>query len=162
MTQENKKWSTHYGNAQFKFYQNEGGISLAVDFLSCQNYKSNEGESLDQFHQRAIQEVFDTLPRMKRDFVKAVEEKAFIIKDRVESNPWLPIAQLDVKQNYGIPYLLFAKELIDEDFNPSGVVEGFYQEGEGWLGGVWDNTQDCYIVTTINPTYFKEKCGPGV
>lgn len=167
MAQENKKWSNFYGPAQFKFYISEGDISINVNFLYCQNYESKEGETASQFEQRVIQEVFDAIPFMKTNYVKAVKEKAFLIKD-IDNTGWKSISELDVKREnaYGIPYLLFAKELIDEDFNPSGVVEGFFQDGDdedaGWLGAIWDNDQDCYNLIPIKPTHFKEKRGPNV
>lgn len=31
------------------------------------------------------------------------------------------------------PVLLWSKEWIDEDFNPSGVVDGYFQEDFGWV-----------------------------
>jgi hypothetical protein len=102
----------------------------------------------------------------KEIFSKEEYEELIAVRRNVEqandNDSWRLIEGLDVTENYGVPYLLFSKELIDEDFNPSGVVDGFYQDGEGWVGGVWDNTQDCYIVTTIFPTHYKEKRGPNV
>jgi hypothetical protein len=102
---------------------------------------------------RPAKEVFTT---------EEYEALIAVRRNAEQKDKWCPIEDLDITKNYGVPYLLFSKNLVDEDFNPSGVVDGFYQEGEGWVGGIWDNTQDCYIVTTIFPTHYKEKRGPNV
>jgi hypothetical protein len=80
---------------------------------------------------------------------------------------WLPINNLKVEEHYGEPFLLFAEEFKDPDFNPSGVVEGFFQDGDdpefsGWMISDWNNDQDCYNVIKGKPTHYSIKIGPGV
>lgn len=176
MTQENKKewdlvWNKSYDFTTILFRvkeENDQGVREVTANVDCRNMgyiddvlyaKKEEDETDNEFEQRILQETFDRYVSTTAIFKKAVQEQAFIIKD---PNGWNPISQLDVTENYGVPYLLFSKELIDPDFNPSGVVDGFYQDGEGWVGGVWDNDQDCYNVVSINPTHYKEKRGPNV
>lgn len=54
----------------------------------------------------------------------------------------------------GSPLRLFAPYLIDEDFNPSGSVEGYWQDDDGWVGAVWNSCQDCWDRKKIKPTHW--------
>lgn len=63
---------------------------------------------------------------------------------------------------FGRPILAYAADLVDEDFNPSGVVDAYWQDDEGWIGGIWNGSQDCWDAQPIRPTHWHEKAGPAV
>lgn len=44
--------------------------------------------------------------------------------------------------------LAYHPDLIDADYNPQGVVEAFYCDGE-WTGAIWNNTHDCWDAMPI-------------
>lgn len=67
---------------------------------------------------------------------------------------WRPIEEAE---KYDGEYLLYSSDLVDLDFNPSGVVEGHWQDGMGWVGAVWWGSQDCWQEKVINPTHFTHK-----
>ena len=54
--------------------------------------------------------------------------------------------------------LLFSEDFIDEDFNPTGIVDGYWQDDEGWVIWQWNNCQDCYdTVRGAQPTHWAYK-----
>jgi hypothetical protein len=55
---------------------------------------------------------------------------------------------------------LFASELIDADFNPSGSVEGQWTDDEGWIGAVWNPCHDCWDTRPIQPTHWQPLPSP--
>lgn len=72
---------------------------------------------------------------------------------------WHPIE--DLINNPSLHFhavLLFHEDLIDE-FNPEGVVEGFYSTNDDphFLAGVWNNDQDCWDTLTIRPSHYMLK-----
>jgi len=59
------------------------------------------------------------------------------------------------------PLWLWAPDWVDEDFNPSGVKDGFWSDADGWVVWGWDACND--VFTTIdgaNPTKWAYKIKP--
>lgn len=54
----------------------------------------------------------------------------------------------------GKPIIVFGPTLIDEDYNPDGIVEAFWTGEENWAGAIWNNEQDCYDLQVIAPTHW--------
>lgn len=74
---------------------------------------------------------------------------------------WRPISEFGDNERYGRQFWHFyAKELINEDFNVLGVVEGFWQDDEGFVAAIWNNNQDCWDYTVIQPTHFRAPPAP--
>ena len=67
---------------------------------------------------------------------------------------WRPIGQITDKEKHEPGLWLHDPELIDEDFCPSGCVEGCWCEDEGWYGAVWNGSQDVWNTSVISPTHF--------
>lgn len=60
----------------------------------------------------------------------------------------------------GVPVLLWSKDFIDEDFNPSGTIDGYFDEQRGWTGAIWNGCQDVWdTVPYLEPTHFMLKVG---
>jgi len=62
--------------------------------------------------------------------------------------------------------LLWSEEFIDNDFNRSGVIEGYYlddpQYGKVWMGSFWNGCQDTYDSRPCKPTWWALKRPPYV
>lgn len=69
---------------------------------------------------------------------------------------WFPIEQYT--QEIGIVEF-YAKELIDEDFNPLGIVTGAFT-GDYFEAAVWCGIHDCFETRKINPTHFRPQMAP--
>lgn len=69
---------------------------------------------------------------------------------------WRPIEEAE---KYDGEFLLYGPSLIDPDFNPTGIVEGHWQDDEGWVGAVWCGCHDCWNAVVIEPTHFTRKPG---
>ncbi|KAA0015477.1 hypothetical protein F0A16_20525 [Salinicola corii] len=67
---------------------------------------------------------------------------------------WRPIEEAE---KYGDGCLLHAPNLIHPDFNPKGVVDGYWQDDEGWIGAIWCAQHDCWHEMVIHPTHFMPK-----
>lgn len=55
------------------------------------------------------------------------------------------------------PVLLFHKDWIQLDFNPNGVIEGFWTDmfgHSGWMGAVWDDNADEYMTIEVFPSHW--------
>ena len=74
-----------------------------------------------------------------------------------EDGAWRPI---ETAPKDGTPVRLYAAALVHEDFNPSGSVEGYWQDDEGWVGALWDGCQDCWNATTIRPSHWQPLPAP--
>ncbi|MEQ7870699.1 hypothetical protein V6R97_08600 [Chromohalobacter salexigens] len=70
---------------------------------------------------------------------------------------WRPIEEAE---KYNGDYLLYGPDLVDLDFNETGVVEGHWQDDMGWVGAVWCGQHDCWHDTIIEPTHFLPKFNP--
>lgn len=73
---------------------------------------------------------------------------------------WRPIEELDNRYLPGL--LLYSASLIDEDFNPDGIVEGHWQDGiceeEGeWVAAVWCDYHDTFETKVVKPTHYMVK-----
>lgn len=61
------------------------------------------------------------------------------------------------------PVLLWSIEFEDADFNPSGVIDGYFDEQEGWTGAIWNDCQDCWGTEHgLEPTMWALKIKPGL
>jgi hypothetical protein len=70
---------------------------------------------------------------------------------------WQPI---DTANKHGAPVWLFDPALIDEDFNPTGTVDGHWQDDVGWMGAVWDGYRDEWSTEQVNPTHWMPRTKP--
>lgn len=72
---------------------------------------------------------------------------------------WMPI---DQAPKDGTPLWLYSPTFEDLDFNPTGVVDGFWMDEYGWTIWLWDGCQDEYetVRTHPSPTHFAYKFGP--
>ena len=62
---------------------------------------------------------------------------------------------------HGIPVWLWSKEWVDEDFNPTGIREGHFIEGEGYTSCGWDPCGDVFTTDEESiPTMFAYKRKP--
>ena len=61
--------------------------------------------------------------------------------------------EADWPKEHGEVVLLGNPEWKCPDLNPKGVMEGYYQDDEGWLGSVWNAVQDCWVPSLVTPTY---------
>jgi hypothetical protein len=68
---------------------------------------------------------------------------------------WLPI---ESAPKDGTPLHLFSEGFIDEDFNPSGVIEGSWCDG--WIGAVWNGYTDQYDTNEVVPTHYRHHPAP--
>lgn len=77
---------------------------------------------------------------------------------------WRKIEEIDDGTRYAPGLLLYAETLIDADFNPSGVVEGYWQDGDDesgdWVAAVWCGYHDEWHSKPVKPTHFMIKEGP--
>ena len=64
---------------------------------------------------------------------------------------WRPIKTAPTD---GTPVRLYAQDLVHEDFNPGGSVEGYWQDDEGWIGAVWCDYHDRWEAKAIQPTHW--------
>ncbi|WP_110642516.1 hypothetical protein [Salinicola sp. CPA57] len=67
---------------------------------------------------------------------------------------------IEEAEKYDGEYLLHGPDLVDPDFNPTGIVAGHWQDDQGWVGAVWCGQHDCWEYRVIEPTHFARK--PGV
>ena len=59
------------------------------------------------------------------------------------------------------PLWLYASDFVDEDFNPSGIVDGFWNDDNGWTIWKWNGCHDCYdTVEGAGPELFAIKVSP--
>lgn len=79
---------------------------------------------------------------------------------------WHPIEEL--KDRYAADLLLYAPELVDEDFNVSGVGMGHWQDdgdledGGQWEANKWNGTADEWYTVACTPTHFAHIVSPHV
>lgn len=58
----------------------------------------------------------------------------------------------------GTPILLWSIDFIDEDFNPTGIIDGYFDEQLGWMGAVWDGCRDSWETKEyLEPSHFVDK-----
>lgn len=100
----------------------------------------------------------NALPQMGHDPAECSEcTKALI--EAIEkwflgNEPWRPMVELTTQERYAGSYLLHCPDLISEDFNPQGVVDGYWQDEEGWLAGVFCGYHDEWHTKVVNPTHY--------
>ena len=61
------------------------------------------------------------------------------------------------------PVLLWHKDFVDEDFNPSGVIDGYFSADAdcGWIGAIWNGCQDCWdTIEWLEPSHWMPKINP--
>lgn len=59
------------------------------------------------------------------------------------------------------PVYFYHKDWIDEDFNPKGQREGFYNpngDPDDWTSAKWIPDQDCYTTAYDVPTHWCKQC----
>jgi len=70
---------------------------------------------------------------------------------------WKPIST--APKNTAV--LLFSEDFIDEDFNPTGVVDGHWSDDTEWTIWQWNGYQDCFdTINNVNPTHWAPKLSP--
>ena len=80
-----------------------------------------------------------------------------------QSDVWRPI---ETANKCGGRVWLFDPALVDTDSNPTGTVDGHWQDDVGWqgdacwVGAVWSPHQDVWNTEQINPTHWMEKTSP--
>ena len=55
---------------------------------------------------------------------------------------------------------VYAPEFVHEDFNPTGTLEAYWQDGEGWVGAVWNPEFDGWDAKPIKPTHWRLDAPP--
>lgn len=156
-----KKWAQeHFGENCSKtpvcLIRSAGESSLLTAFRDAEKELSS--------YRNEDSNILRAMASMQGDHAEALrreEEKGYArgLRDGRRAI-WLPIKEADKYGGNGGSYLLHAPELIDLDFNPEGVVDGHWQDDEGWIGAIWDNYQDCWAEQTIKPTHFARIVGP--
>lgn len=74
---------------------------------------------------------------------------------------WRPIAEATVGDRFiDGPLWLAGPALIDEDYNPEGIVEGFWLDDIGWQAAVWCGYHDEWHTKTVEPTHFMQRIPP--
>ena len=82
------------------------------------------------------------------------------VADQTKELVWRPIEQLADRYIPGL--LLYSATLIDEDFNPDGIVEGHWCDEAGdeaghWIAAVWCDYHDTFETKRVEPTHFMLK-----
>lgn len=83
---------------------------------------------------------------------------------RRHTNMWFD--NLDVAPKDGTSVLLYNEEWEDEDFNPTGVMDGYWDEFfDGYLHGTWvvagwNSCSDSYQSFSGVPTHWAPKVSP--
>lgn len=72
---------------------------------------------------------------------------------------WQPI---ETAPKDGTPVIAYAAALVHADFNPSGSVEAYWQDDEGWIGATWCAEHDNWHEKVIWPTHWMPKPAPPV
>lgn len=72
---------------------------------------------------------------------------------------WQPIACMLSEHQHNVLWL-YCPDLVHEEENPAGVVDGHWQDGEGWVGAVWNAYQSCWDYSVVNPTHWMVPFGP--
>ena len=77
-----------------------------------------------------------------------------LIADIIESalathSGWLPIEAMPKDR----PIWVYGPTLMDQDYNPDGIVEAYWLDDHGWVGAVWNNEQDCWDALVVHPTH---------
>lgn len=67
---------------------------------------------------------------------------------------WYPIEQMGTQEKYSGGFLLWSFEFVDLDFRPTGVMEGYWQDGEGWTAAGWDDNNDVFTTVVVQPTHY--------
>lgn len=69
-------------------------------------------------------------------------------------NTWTPVNK---QPPTGIPLLCYHTDWIDEDFNPTGIREGFYNpngDPDDWTTAKWNNCSDRYMTFYDTPSHW--------
>ena len=75
-----------------------------------------------------------------------------------EFTTWMPIS--DAAKRY-VSVWLYSADFVDEDFNPTGVVDGYWNDDLGWTVWWWNGCHDCYdTISMVAPTHFAQKVSP--
>ena len=70
---------------------------------------------------------------------------------------WQTMLEFD-SEKHTDPVFLYSPDFIDEDFNPTGIVDGFWNDDYGWTIWRWNSCQDCYdTVNFAEPRIFAQK-----
>jgi len=72
---------------------------------------------------------------------------------------WILVEETD--SPHGVPVFLWSEEWIDDDFNPTGIREGHFVEGDGYTSCGWDPCQDVFTTEERStPTMWSFKIKP--
>lgn len=83
------------------------------------------------------------------DFARTLERELTALRKERE---WRPIETAD--KYSGRIICVFDPDLVNEDFNPDGTTEAYWQDDEGWKAPVWCDCNDEWETKVINPTHW--------
>jgi len=75
---------------------------------------------------------------------------------------WLPKdwPTMESAPKDGTPILVYADVFVNADFNPTGVIEAYWHDDEGWLGAMWNPQFDEWDTTVVQPTCWSHQPRP--
>lgn len=79
------------------------------------------------------------------------------VTEQTQDLGWKLIDDIQPGARYEPGLLLYSATLIDEDFNPDGIVEGHWIDDIGWQASVWCGYHDTFETRVIVPTHFMLK-----
>lgn len=97
----------------------------------------------------------------KIDILVVSGPAASMMNLKTTRNLWFPISEL--KDKYHQPLMVASKKLIDLDFNPEGISQGYWQDEEGWVVNGWDGCGDVVMKIVLqyeDVTHFMLLEGP--
>jgi hypothetical protein len=88
-------------------------------------------------------------------------------KPRLEQSVIMWRSDLEEAPKDGTPIWLWSEDWIDEDYNPTGVMDGYWDEnyddipGGTWVVAGWNSCHDCYdSFPAADPTMWAHKKSP--
>lgn len=123
----------------------------------------------------------DRLKELKQKFPTSTNDKDFeLVRNRdlqklfatatlfhtianVFNHSWIPVHTFDPdtrREELEGRFQLFSPEFIDLDFNPEGIIDGYWQDCEGWRGASWDANNDEWSGGRCSPTHVR-RYSPG-
>lgn len=86
----------------------------------------------------------------------ALSDASSLLED-LRGREWMPI---ESAPKDGTPIHVYAPQEYDPDFNPTSCIDGYWQDGEGFIGATWNGTQDVWMTEVVAPTHWRPKPPP--